>query len=88
MRWFKRNALVRFAVILAFATFGGWCLLSSSRAESPGERRFALNAEVDKFWSLLPRDAELTKVGGGFGFTDFDAPNHPARFYRTLDSQP
>lgn len=32
--------------------------------------------------------SETADGSGAFGFTDFDAPNHPTRFYRTLDSQP
>lgn len=37
-------------------------------------------------WAAI--GSETADGGGAFGFTDLDAANHPARFYRTLDSQP
>lgn len=33
-------------------------------------REFALKAESPKFWELLDHDASLTRVAGGFGFTE------------------
>jgi gluconolactonase len=70
MRSFTGKVVVRLAVIGASAVVLSWCFLLGSRAEAAGERRFALTAESDKFWTLLDRDAKLTKVGGGFGFTE------------------
>jgi gluconolactonase len=69
MRTFAHNRLVRY-VSLASAVVLSWCFPLCSRAESPGDRRFALNAASEKFWTLLAHDAKLTKVGGGFGFTE------------------
>src|SRR2546427_11670470 len=43
--------------------------LSSIRAVAP-ERRFELLAESPKFWTLVDRDAKLTTVATGFGFTE------------------
>ncbi|HVO57007.1 MAG TPA: SMP-30/gluconolactonase/LRE family protein [Dongiaceae bacterium] len=34
------------------------------------KRRFALHAESAEFWKLIPRDAKLETVAGGFGFTE------------------
>jgi gluconolactonase len=38
-------------------------------AQKP-ERKFGLEANSPKFWKLVPRDAKLDKVAGGFGFTE------------------
>jgi gluconolactonase len=70
MRTFAYNLFVRFAISVASAVVLSWCFPLSSRAESPDDRRFALNAASEKFWTLLAHDAKLTKVGGGFGFTE------------------
>ena len=43
--------------------------LGSLRAVRP-ERRFELLAESSKFWTLVDRDAKLTTVATGFGFTE------------------
>jgi len=43
--------------------------LGSLRAVRP-ERRFELLAESPKFWTLVDRDAKLTTVATGFGFTE------------------
>jgi len=37
-------------------------------------------------WTMIGN--ETGDTNGAFAFTDFDAPNYPARFYRTLDFQP
>jgi len=39
-------------------------------AQSPALRKFALHAESPQFWDLLDRQAQLTRVGTGFGFTE------------------
>lgn len=44
--------------------------LTRSRAQSDQQRHFELHAASDAFWKLIDRDAKLTKVGGGFGFTE------------------
>lgn len=44
-------------------------LLENARAQAP-TREFALKAESPKFWDLIDRDAHLTKMAGGFGFTE------------------
>jgi gluconolactonase len=43
--------------------------LDGTSAQSP-TREFALKAESPKFWDLIDQDARLTKVAGGFGFTE------------------
>jgi len=44
-------------------------LLRGAHPQGPS-REFVLKAESPKFWELLDRDASLTKVAGGFGFTE------------------
>lgn len=44
-------------------------LLGAAHPQAPA-RAFALKAESPKFWELLDRDASLTKLAGGFGFTE------------------
>src|SRR6185295_18565820 len=56
----KRRILL--AVILS-------CL--SLRAQQKGvPRQFELKAESPAFWELFDKSAELSKVAGGFGFTE------------------
>jgi PQQ-dependent dehydrogenase (methanol/ethanol family) len=38
--------------------------------QAPAPRQFELKAESPKFWDLIPQDAKLEKVAGGFGFTE------------------
>jgi gluconolactonase len=58
---------------LVCATGGTLCalafLLGAARPQAPS-REFALKAESPKFWELLDRHASLTRVAGGFGFTE------------------
>lgn len=53
------------AGLLCVAAF----LLGTAHPQAPS-REFALKAESPKFWELLDRDASLTRVAGGFGFTE------------------
>lgn len=47
------------------------CGLSTRTGAEPDQpRQFELRAESNAFWNLLDRDAKLTKIGGGFGFTE------------------
>jgi len=39
-------------------------------AQSQALRKFELRAESPQFWKLLAREAKLTRVGTGFGFTE------------------
>jgi len=59
----KRISSVLTLVLLAVA------FLSSLKAGALG-RRFELLAESSQFWKLLDRDAQLTTVATGFGFTE------------------
>jgi gluconolactonase len=43
--------------------------LPGIHAQQPS-RQFTLNANSPEFWRLLDRDARLTKIAGGFGFTE------------------
>jgi gluconolactonase len=65
--WMKLS--VRLVLCFAGGIVLTWCSLGRSGAES-GQRQFQLSAESDQFWKLLDRNAKLTKVGGGFGFTE------------------
>ncbi len=58
----------RVALSLAFLLIG-IVSIGSIRAFAP-ERRFELLAESPEFWTLLDRDAKLTTVATGFGFTE------------------
>jgi len=63
-----RGITVQFVLIaISLLTLG---LLTGSGAEPAQPRQFELRAESNAFWNLLDRDAKLTKVGGGFGFTE------------------
>jgi gluconolactonase len=44
-------------------------LLLPPKADVPS-RRFELKAESPEFWKLIDRNAQLTRVGSGFGFTE------------------
>ena len=44
-------------------------LLQGASAQTP-KREFALKADSAKFWKLVGKDAHLTKVADGFGFTE------------------
>src|SRR5262249_54817547 len=43
--------------------------LGGVRAQAPS-REFALKADSPKFWELIEHNASLSKVAGGFGFTE------------------
>jgi gluconolactonase len=66
MRNLCRGLLLTFVVVIIVR----WNLLGLSASDSPPERQFHLGALSDKFWKLFDHDAKLTKVGGGFGFTE------------------
>src|SRR3989442_9088578 len=51
--------------ILLFACF----LLVPLRADAPS-RSFELRADSPEFWKLLGRKAQMTRLAGGFGFTE------------------
>src|SRR5215469_13391091 len=57
-----RSAVLVAAVVSAFA-FRGF-------PETPARREFQLQAISPQFWSLIDRDAKLSVVGTGFGFTE------------------
>ena len=59
----KRVALPLALLLIGIVSIG------STRAVAP-ERRFELLAESPEFWTLLDRDAKLTTVATGFGFTE------------------
>jgi gluconolactonase len=48
------------------------CAGCRTRAPTPDvpRRTFALEAQAPQFWSLIPRDAQITTVATGFGFTE------------------
>ena len=48
----------------------GFFLVFEGRSAQAPQREFALKAESPKFWELIDRDARLTKLAGGFGFTE------------------
>ena len=60
--WLKTAALAGIAVFLAGP-------LLATAADAPA-RTFKLTAESPRFWKLLDRKAQLTRVAGNFGFTE------------------
>jgi gluconolactonase len=65
--WMRRISMQFVLIATALFALG---LLTRSGAEPDQPREFKLRAESDAFWNLLDRDAKLTKVGSGFGFTE------------------
>lgn len=45
-------------------------LLLNFQADDTQPRKFGLTAQSPQFWNLFDRDAKLTRVAGGFGFTE------------------
>ncbi|HEV2732236.1 MAG TPA: hypothetical protein VGV15_19570, partial [Terriglobales bacterium] len=52
-----------------FIVLFGCFLLVPLQADAPS-RRFELKAELSEFWKLIDHNAQLTRVGAGFGFTE------------------
>src|SRR5207248_5617945 len=52
-----------------FIVLSGCLLLVPLQADAPS-RRFELKAESPEFWKLIDHNAQLTRVGAGFGFTE------------------
>jgi gluconolactonase len=57
----------RWIALFALVVIGLVCFVAN--AQNP-PRQFALKAETPKFWELIDEKAQLTKVAGGFGFTE------------------
>jgi gluconolactonase len=65
--WMSRMSVQFLLIATALLTLGSSL---SSAVDSDGQRHFELRGESNAFWTLLDHDAKLTKVGGGFGFTE------------------
>ncbi|HEV2716102.1 MAG TPA: SMP-30/gluconolactonase/LRE family protein, partial [Terriglobales bacterium] len=52
-----------------FIIISGCFLLVPLQADAPS-RRFEVKAESPEFWKLIDHNAQLTRVGAGFGFTE------------------
>ncbi len=63
-RW-TRIALAAAAVLIVF----GASREAASQSKKPA-REFALQAESPEFWNLISKDAKLSTVATGFGFTE------------------
>ena len=61
-----RSCSVLSALLLLFSVA---FIVSSAHAQTP-PRQFSLKAENPKFWDLIDRNAQLSKVASGFGFTE------------------
>ncbi len=64
----KRRSMRRFVATaswLGLVLATAICLYAQKR-----KHEFQLHAEADQFWSLIDRDAKLSTVGSGFGFTE------------------
>ena len=60
---------IRFGRWVLFVICVAGCHKQSASADHP-RRAFALEAESPAFWTLVPRDTQLTTVATGFGFTE------------------
>jgi gluconolactonase len=60
---------VRLSIIFNLAVLLGLCSLLPVRGQTPA-RQFELRAESNQFWKLLDRKVQLTRIAGGFGFTE------------------
>ncbi|HKU20049.1 MAG TPA: SMP-30/gluconolactonase/LRE family protein [Terriglobales bacterium] len=60
------------------------CCLTASLGAQTAPRKFELQASSPQFWRLLDHNAKLTKVAGGFGFTEGPVWN-PAGFLYVSD---
>lgn len=56
-------------LVLISAAIAALSVVNASTAQAPA-RHFQLHAESNEFWQLIDHHAQLTKVGGGFGFTE------------------
>jgi gluconolactonase len=65
--WMGRMSIQGLLIAMALLTLGSSL---SSAADRNGQRHFELRGESNAFWTLLDRDAKLTKIGTGFGFTE------------------
>ena len=63
MKPFIRPAIISSVVVLLV-----WCFLIRVRADA--SRSFELRADSPEFWKLLDRKAQMTRLAGGFGFTE------------------
>jgi gluconolactonase len=81
-----RPAIVRFRFAVA-----GFCLAisicPSVRGQNRATRTFELKAESPEFWELLDRGATLTKIAGGFGFTEGPVWDERGRFLYVSDEE-
>ena len=64
MKVFIRPSII-FSVVIVLVG----CFLVRLRGQTPS-RHFELRAESNQFWELLDPKAQMTRVAGGFGFTE------------------
>jgi gluconolactonase len=64
-----KKILSRSLLALLSLIFAAGCFFNLSAAERPA-RAFQLHADSDEFWHLIDPHAKLSKVAGGFGFTE------------------
>ncbi len=63
------KAFIRPSIIFGIVVLLVWCFLVRLRSQTPS-RHFELRAESNHFWGLLDPKAQMTRVAGGFGFTE------------------
>jgi gluconolactonase len=56
-------------LLVVAALWLAWFVPHSPQANAPAQK-FLLRAESPQFWKLIDRDAELTQIATGFGFTE------------------
>jgi gluconolactonase len=74
----------RAAISLPAAALIFLCLIHASTQLEKPAREFGLHANSPDFWKLIPRDAKLSTVASGFGFTEWPVWD-PAGFLYVSD---
>ena len=69
MKAFIRPSFISPTIVCSVAVLLGWCFLFRVRGDAPS-RQFELRADLPQFWKLLDRNPQMTRVAGGFGFTE------------------
>ncbi len=68
--WARRSRIARRAVAVLFFLTAGASLTASAVGDQSEPRHFHLRADDSKFWQIIDKSAQLSKVAGGFGFTE------------------
>jgi gluconolactonase len=70
MKMMNSNFMRNLKWLKIAGSFLSFALLLNSQEADQTPRQFELAAKSPKFWQLFDHDAKLTRVAGGFGFTE------------------